>query len=43
MTFLILAAQPQRIGGPFWGIFIPAVILLVSIAVTWALYKHFAK
>jgi hypothetical protein len=43
MTFLLLAEQPQRIGGPLWGIIIPAVILLVSIVVTWALYKHFAK
>lgn len=43
MTFLVLAEQPQRIGGPMLGIIIPAVILLVSAIVTWALYKHFAK
>jgi len=43
MSFLLLAQQAERIGSPVLGIVIPAVILLVSCVVTWALYKHFAK
>lgn len=37
-----LLEQPQRIGGPLWGVFVPAAILLVALWVTWALYKHFS-
>ena len=43
MTFLLLVEQPQRIGSPIIGIVVPAVILVISCIVTWALYKHFAK
>ncbi len=43
MSTLILLQQTERIGSPVLGIVIPAVILLVSCVVTWALYKHFAK
>lgn len=42
MSALILLQQAQRIGGPAWGIVVPAVILLVALWVTWALYKHFS-
>ena len=43
MSALILLQQTERIGSPVMGIVVPAVILLVSCVVTWALYKHFAK
>ena len=26
-----------------WGIFVPGAILLVSVVVTWLLYRHFSK
>ncbi len=43
MSWLALARQTHPIGSPILGIIIPAVVLLVSCWVTWALYKHFAK
>ena len=43
MTLLLLVQQTQRIGAPWMGVVIPAVILLVSCWVTWALYKHFSE
>ena len=30
------------ISGPLWTIWIPAALLLVSVAGTWALWNHFA-
>ena len=30
------------ISGPLWTIWIPAVLLLVSVAGTWSLWRHFA-
>lgn len=39
----VVLAAPERIGGPLWGIIVPAVILLVALWVTWALYKHFSE
>ncbi len=39
----LLVQAPQRIGSPILGLVIPAVILLISCWVTWALYKHFSK
>ena len=29
--------------GPLWTIVIPAILLLVSVAGTWALWSHFAN
>lgn len=26
-----------------WGIFVPGAILLISVVVTWLLYRHFSK
>ena len=40
---LLMVHAPQRIGSPILGIVIPAVILLISCWVTWALYKHFSE
>ena len=36
-----LPAAPP-ISGPFWTIWVPAALLLVSVAGTWALWRHFA-
>jgi hypothetical protein len=30
------------ISGPFWTIWVPAALLLVSVAGTWSLWRHFA-
>jgi hypothetical protein len=35
--------QAQRIGGEWLGIFIPALILGLSVFFTWILYKRFSK
>lgn len=32
----------NTIGGKVLGIFIPALIFLISFVVTWLLYKHFS-
>lgn len=37
-----LPAGPP-ISGPLWTIVIPAILLLVSVAGTWALWSHFAN
>jgi hypothetical protein len=42
MKFLF-ELQPERIGDPSLGIIIPAVVLFVSILLTWLLYKKFSK
>lgn len=42
MSFAALLDAPQRIGPPWMGVVIPAVILILSCWVTWALYKHFS-
>lgn len=42
MSLLALVPAPERIGGPWMGIVIPAAILLLSCWVTWSLYKHFS-
>lgn len=39
----VLLAQATRIGGPFLGVIIPFLVLAVSFAVTWLLYRHFSK
>jgi hypothetical protein len=31
------------ISGPLWTLVIPAILLLVSVAGTWALWDHFAN
>ncbi len=43
MCLLNFLQQPQRIGDPILGIIIPAIILIISFIVTWALFKHFDK
>jgi hypothetical protein len=40
---MLLNTQTDKIGDPILGIIIPGSILLLSIFVTWALYKHFSK
>ncbi len=42
MLMLILN-QNTKIGDPVLGIIIPGIILLVSVVLTWALYKRFSK
>jgi len=39
----LLQAERQSIGDPSLGIIIPGVVLLISIILTWMLYKHFSK
>jgi len=39
----LLQAERQPIGDPSLGIIIPGVVLLISIILTWMLYKHFSK
>ena len=29
--------------GPFWSLAVPAALLLVTIATTWLLYRHFDR
>ena len=44
MSAIIIISQiDQRIGSPILGIIIPAVIFIISIVVTWLLYRHFTK
>jgi len=43
MSLSLILLAPQRIGSPLWGVFVPAVILLVALWVTWALYRHFSE
>ncbi len=42
MLMLILN-QNAKIGDPLLGIIIPGIILLISMVLTWALYKRFSK
>lgn len=35
--------QTERIGDPLLGIVIPAIILVISVILTWLLYKKFSK
>ena len=37
-----LPAGPP-ISGPLWTIVIPAILLVVSVAGTWALWRHFTN
>lgn len=43
----LLTVLPQqtteRIGGPWLGVVIPAILLILSFGVTWLLYKHFSR
>jgi hypothetical protein len=39
MVFL----PPARIGHPWLGVIIPAVVFLASFVLTWMLYRHFSK
>ncbi len=40
---LSIMYEIQRIGGKVFGIIIPAVILIISIILTLALYRYFSK
>jgi hypothetical protein len=40
---MLLFIQSEKIGDPILGIIIPGSILLLSVIVTWALYKHFSQ
>lgn len=40
---LLQQGPPERIGAPWMGVVLPALMLLVSFAVTWALYRHFSR
>ena len=42
-SFLGLALANTKIGDPLLGIIIPGIILLISMLLTWALYKRFSK
>lgn len=43
MKSLILVALNERIGDPALGIIIPGLVLLISIILTWLLYKKFSS
>ena len=40
---LLLADQSTRMGHPVLGIIIPALVLMLSVVLTWLLYKKFSK
>jgi TRAP-type C4-dicarboxylate transport system permease large subunit len=42
---LIISAVAEGTGefSWFWGAFVPGAILLISIVLTWWLYRHFSK
>jgi len=42
-SLMLLNTPNDKIGDPILGIIIPGAILLLSIFVTWALYKRFSK
>lgn len=35
--------QATRVGSPILGIIIPAMIFIISVVVTWMLYRHFSR
>lgn len=37
-----LPAEPP-IGGPFWTVVVPALLLAVATTATWLLYRRFSK
>ena len=39
---ITLVNQLERIGAPFLGYIIPALILIIAVALTWMLYKRFS-
>lgn len=41
--FLVILTEMVRIGHPILGILIPGGILLLSIMLTWLLYRKFSK
>ena len=42
MTIDRIPAQPP-IGGPFWTIVLPALLLALSVAASWWLYQRFSR
>ena len=40
---MLMLNQNTRIGDPVLGIIIPGIILLISMVLTWTLYKRFSK
>ena len=43
MILQLTAQQIHRVGLPVWGIVLPALVFILSFAVTYFLYRHFAK
>ena len=43
LLLLAQTAPAERIGEPWMGIVFPAAMLIISFAVTWALYRHFSQ
>jgi len=41
--FFVILTEMVRIGHPLLGILIPGAILLLSIVLTWFLYRKFSK
>jgi len=39
---LFILQTAERIGSSYWGILIPAVVLAISVYLTWKLYKRFS-
>jgi hypothetical protein len=37
-----IPAEPP-IGGPFWSVVVPALLLVGALAATYLLYRHFAR
>jgi hypothetical protein len=40
---MMLQAPPARIGSPFLGVLIPAIVFAISFVLTWMLYRHFSR
>ena len=39
---IIVLQNVERIGSPFLGIIIPSLVMIISIVLTWILYKRFS-
>jgi len=40
--FLNIFLIVERVGDAFWGIVIPALVLVISVYLTWKLYQRFS-
>ncbi|MFQ5822790.1 MAG: hypothetical protein ACE5JB_01915 [bacterium] len=43
MKAVILLIETARVGSPILGVIIPGVILIISLVLTWMLYRHFSR